>query len=53
MTRVTAGIRPVFLFRNDLPICRLLATQTLEQARDNLPDVWQVTLEVFGPSVFR
>jgi len=53
MARVAAGVRPVFLVRNDLPICRLLATQTLEQACDDLPYVGQVTLEVVGPSVFR
>ena len=53
MTRVTAGVRPVFLVRNDLPIYRLLAAQTLEQVRDDLPHVGQVALEVFGSSVFR
>lgn len=53
MARVAAGVRPVLLFRNDLPICRLLATQTLEEVCYNLPHVGQVTLKVFGPSVFR
>jgi hypothetical protein len=53
VTRVAAGIRPVFLFRDDLPICRLLATQALQQTRNDLPHVGQVTLQVFGPGVFR
>ena len=53
MARVAAGVRPVFLFRNDLPVRGLFATQALEQVRDNLAHVGQVTLEVFGPSFFR
>ena len=53
VARVAAGIRPVFLFRDDLPVCRLLAAQALQQVRDDLPHVGQVALEVLGPSVFR
>ena len=52
VARVAAGVRPVFLFRNDLPVRGLFATQALEQVRDDLAHVGQVTLEVFGPSFF-
>ena len=52
MARVATGVRRVFLFSDDLPICRLLSTQTLEQVCDDLPYIGQVTLEVFGPGVF-
>ena len=52
MARVATGVRRRFIFSNDLPICRLLSTQTLEQLCDDPPYVGQVTLEVFGPGVF-